>query len=158
MERKLLLLGLLKAGEAHGYHIMEMLDIHAGFSISLKTPTAYRLLDEMMGEDWLTSREEKEGKRPVRKVYALTPEGERQFYSLLRECLGRYQPAEFHHDIGLMFMEAFEPGELAKRLKTRLSIITGFLDSWSGAVNAHGGSSVLEHQLKHLFLTALLRI
>lgn len=33
MERKLLLVGMLRAGEAHGYHIIEMLDKHAGTSV-----------------------------------------------------------------------------------------------------------------------------
>ena len=152
MERKLLLLGLLRAGDAHGYHIMEMLEIHAGMSISLKMPTAYRLLDEMMQDGWLTSREEKEGKRPARKVYTPTPEGERQFFHLLGECLGQYHPAEFHHDISLMFMGALEPEDVTERLTARLSIINELLDNQSKAVNTHGGNTVLAHQLRHLEL------
>ena len=152
MERKLLLLGLLRAGDAHGYHIMEMLEIHAGMSISLKMPTAYRLLDEMMQDGWLTSREEKEGKRPARKVYTPTPEGERQFFHILVECLGQYHPAEFHHDISLMFMGELDPEVVTERLKERLSIITDLLENLSEAVKAHGGNFVLAHQLRHLEL------
>ena len=152
MERKLLLLGLLRSGGAHGYHIMEMLDLHAGMSISLKTPTAYRLLDEMMHDGWLTCREEKKGKRPARKVYELTPEGEHRFFSLLKECLGRYHSAEYRHDISLIFMSALEPMEAAKQLTARLSAISELVDSRTEAAKTHGGSTVLAHQVRHLQL------
>ena len=78
MERELLLLGLPRFGESHGYHLMEMLDQHLGVFVGLTKPTACRLLDELAREGWLGEREERHGKRPPRKVYTITPAGQEQ--------------------------------------------------------------------------------
>lgn len=152
MERKLMLLGLLRTGESHGYQLMEILDTHTGMSIDLKKPTAYRLLDEMMQDGWLDSHEEKEGKRPTRTVYSLTSEGESQFKNLLRTCLAQYQPAEFHHDIGLMFLGVLPQEEVLNLLEKRLSIMNEHRENLRSSVEAHGGSSILKHHLNHLNL------
>ena len=115
-----MLLGLLRAGESHGYRLMEMLDRHIGSSTDLKKPTAYRLLEEMMRDGWLIYRDEKEGRRPTRRVYAITSEGRKQFIKLLSRSLERYQPAVNRHDIGLMFVDALSPDKVVKQLRKRL--------------------------------------
>jgi len=85
MERKLLLLGLIRMQEMHGYQINELIDAHLGTSIQLKKPTAYKLLEAMMKDGWITDREEQEGNYPTRRVYSITPEGNAAFQRLLRE-------------------------------------------------------------------------
>ena len=67
-------------------------------------PTAYRLLNEMAKEGWVTFDEERAGGRPTRRVYAVTAEGEAAFQRLLRESLSSYQPAAFQSDISLALM------------------------------------------------------
>jgi DNA-binding PadR family transcriptional regulator len=47
MERKLLLLGMLRFNRLYGYQINEMIDVHLGTSIKLTKPTAYRFLNQM---------------------------------------------------------------------------------------------------------------
>ncbi len=91
MERKLLLLGLLYSHEMHGYQLNEVLDTHLGTSIQLKKPTVYKLLNQMATDGWLTFREEREGNRPNRRVYAITEQGGEVFQRLLRETAGRLQ-------------------------------------------------------------------
>ena len=44
-ERELLLLGLLRRREMHGYQLSEFLDTHLGLFFHLKKATAYNLLD-----------------------------------------------------------------------------------------------------------------
>jgi len=75
MERKLLLLGMLRDHEMHGYQINEMVDIHLGSSVQLTRPTAYRLLNQMADDGLILFKEEQEGKRPPRRVYSITPQG-----------------------------------------------------------------------------------
>ena len=152
MERKLLLLGLLRTGNTHGYHMMEMLDKHIGMSIDLKKPTAYRLLDEMLRDGWLTMQEEKVGNRPLRKVYSLTPGGEAEFTLLLKECLARYKPAEYQHDISLMFMDALPAEEIVDLLEKRMTVMRMHRMGLQESVKAHDGSSILQHQLNHIEL------
>ncbi|MFA9564800.1 MAG: SDR family oxidoreductase [Acidimicrobiales bacterium] len=50
MERKLLLLGLLRSHEMYGYQLNEFIDSHLGATVHLKKPTAYRLLNTMVDD------------------------------------------------------------------------------------------------------------
>jgi DNA-binding PadR family transcriptional regulator len=143
---------MLRAGESHGYHIIEMLDKHAGTSIDLKKPTAYRLLEEMLREGWLSSHEEKDGKRPAKRIFSLTPEGEKQFTNLLRLCISQYKPPEFQDDIALMFCEALPPEEVVALLEKRLSTMNETREALSKSIVEHAGSSILDHQMKHIEL------
>ena len=77
------LLGLLRQHDLYGYQINEMIDAHLGSSINLTRPTAYRLLHNMAEQGWISYREEKIGKRPTRRIYALTASGEAAFQELL---------------------------------------------------------------------------
>jgi DNA-binding PadR family transcriptional regulator len=47
MEYKLLLLGLLKSAEMHGYQLHETIEDHLGNSAQLKKPTLYKLLNTL---------------------------------------------------------------------------------------------------------------
>ena len=66
-ERELLLLGLLRKREMHGYQLSEFMETHVGIFFDLKKATAYNLLGKMEGKGWVRSREEQEGKRPPRR-------------------------------------------------------------------------------------------
>ena len=66
MEKKLLILGLLLSHGMHGYQLNEMLEHNPGTPISLKKSNAYKLLDDMEKDGWVTHTLEKEGNRPQR--------------------------------------------------------------------------------------------
>ena len=63
MERKLLLLGMLRENEMYGYQLNEFLETHLGSAVQLKKPTAYNLLNKMAADGWISYREEQEGNR-----------------------------------------------------------------------------------------------
>jgi DNA-binding PadR family transcriptional regulator len=111
MERKLLLLGLLRSQEMSGYQLNELIDSHMRASVRLKKPTAYRLLSKMADDGWITYTEERQGNRPLRRVYAITPKGEAAFQQLLRDSLADYSPAEFRSAISLAFLDALPAEE-----------------------------------------------
>ena len=50
MERELLLLGLLRSQDMHGYQLHEAIDSHLGMVVQLTKPTAYGLLSNMAGK------------------------------------------------------------------------------------------------------------
>jgi len=152
MERKLLLLGLLRAENAHGYHLVEMLEQHLGLSMGLTKPTAYRLLNEMQRDGWLTAHEAREGKRPTKTVYTITEEGQRQFSNLLGDCLERYQQPQFLYDIGLMFLDVLPTQDIVTRLKKRLEAIEALSEAQKAMLVDHPGNKTIKHQLKHLQL------
>lgn len=151
MEKKLLLLGLLRMQEMHGYQLNELIDSHLGTSVHLKKPTAYRLLNKMTDDGWITFREEREGNRPPRRVYAITSQGEAAFQQLLRESLADYKPADFVGSIGLLFLNAVPVEETASLLQSRRAIVEDLLQQIQTHEGHHEGFQlVLEHQKRHL--------
>ena len=72
----------------HGYELHEMLERQLGFLSDLKKPTAYRLLDLLEEQGLVEGEVERLGRRPERRVYRLTPEGQERFQTLLRAELG----------------------------------------------------------------------
>ena len=134
MERALLLLGLLRSQDMHGYQLHEAIDSHLGMGVQLTKPTAYRLLSNMAEDEWVTFQEEREGNRPPRRVYAITPKGEVAFQRLLRENLTNYEPSEFTCHIGLAFLDELAPEEALPLLHSRRAGMEELLES----TNAHG--------------------
>ena len=119
MERKLLLLGLLRSQEMHGYQINELIDEHLGTSIELKKPTIYKMLDGMMNDGWIIFHEEREGNYPTRRVYQITPEGEETFQQLLRQSLADYKPISYLGNVGIMYLDTLPAEEAVALLQKR---------------------------------------
>jgi DNA-binding PadR family transcriptional regulator len=151
VERKLLLLGLLRIHEMHGYQLNELIDHHLGTSGYLTKPTAYRLLNTMTADGWIAYTEEREGNRPARRVYRITREGEAAFRRLLREGLASYEPAEFHSDVSVAFVHALPADEAASLLRQRRAAIVDLAQTMR-ADDAHHGSfqTLIEHRALHL--------
>ena len=151
MDRKLLLLGLLRQQEMHGYQLYEFIDRDLASCTDLKKPTAYYLLDKMAAEGWIAEEQERHGNRPPRKVYRLTPQGEAAYQRLLRQNLSSYRAANFPGDIGLAFMDTLPPEEARQLLvKRRASLAQALAEAES--VPPHQGSLqlVIDHHTRHL--------
>lgn len=151
MEKKLLLLGLLRQQGMHGYLINEFIDHNLSLCTDLKKPTAYYLLDQMCKAGWLTSETEQQGNRPPRRVYRLTAAGEKTFKQLLRAGLSTYQAVQFPGDISLAFLDALDPVEALPLLEQqKAQLVTRLAEI--RAVPPHEGSIqlFLLHQLHHL--------
>ena len=155
MERELLLLGLLRSQDINRYQLHEAIDSHLGMGVQLTKPTAYRLLSNMAEEGWVTFREEQEGNRPPRRVYAITPKGEVAFQRLLRENLVNYEPSDFTCHIGLAFLDELAPEEAVPLLHSRRAGMEELLES-TRAHGEHPGSLqlMLERQV-HLLAAEL---
>ena len=151
MERKLLLLGILRQQEMHGYQLYEFIDRDLSACTDIKKPTAYYLLNKMAEDGWITEQESQDGNRPPRKVYSLTERGEVAFQRLLRENLSSYSPVYFPGDIGLAFLDSLDSQEAAELLEQRRAGLLGGLADLQAAP-AHSGSlqRVLEHRRRHL--------
>lgn len=151
MERELLLLGLLRQHNMHGYELHEFINRDLASCTDLKKPTAYYLLDKMAAKGWITETEEHEGSRPPRRVYQLTVEGEGVFQRLLRENLAEYHQARFAGDIGLAFVDILDPEEARSLLQNRRDAVAREL-ALAHRTPPHRGALqlVVEHQVRHL--------
>ncbi len=148
-ERKLLLLGLLREADMHGY----LLNAHLGSitPISLKKPTAYNLLERMEDDGWVTYRDEPVGDRP-RRVYKVTGEGERAFQELLRQQLGTFIPAEFPGVVSLNFLDCIPAVEAIDLLKQRLTAIENSSTTFTQGEGENGADNDAHHS-GSMFLT-----
>lgn len=150
MERELLLLGLLRGQEMHGYQLNEVLSRVAHY-VDLKKATVYFLLDKMADAGWVTRTDEQAGNRPPRRVYHLTPAGEAVFQRLLRENLATHEPTRFSGDIGLAFADALPPPELTALLGARRAAVEAELAVLRATTHPDGGLRwIIEHQIRHL--------
>lgn len=145
-ERELLLLGLLRKQEMHGYQLAEFLDAHLSMFFDLKKATAYNLLGKMEERGWVASHEEQEGKRPPRRVYAVTPEGEAVFQNLLRASLPVHRPAAFPGNVPILLMDALPPHELEDLLDERREAVREQLTALETHVD-HAGHALFDHKL-----------
>ena len=122
-ERELLLLGLLRKREMHGYQLSEFMETHLALFFDIKKATAYNLLGKMEEKGWVSSREEQEGKRPPRRVFAITPEGEDLFQELIRDALPEYRRPAYPGNVPILFMDALPSSEREELLDLRRDAI-----------------------------------
>jgi DNA-binding PadR family transcriptional regulator len=104
MDHALLVLGLLKLQEMHGYQLNDLIDRRLSYITDLKKPTLYHLLAKLEKAGAVSKRASRAGNRPERHTYRLTPAGEKQFAELLRQNLEQAHTAYFNDDIGLLFI------------------------------------------------------
>ena len=150
-ERELLLLGILRQQEMHGYQLHEFIDSNLASCTDLKKPTAYYLLDKMASKGWVSFEQAQEGNRPPRRVYRITTEGEAAFQAMIRANLANYTSARFASDVGFAFIDALEPDEAVGLLRRRREIIESAIAGVKSApVHAGGVQLVIDHQLRHL--------
>ena len=157
MERELLLLGLLRRTELHGYLLHEFIEQNLASCTDLKKPTAYYLLDKMAERGWIVSAEEaSEGNRPPRRVWRVTPEGETVYQQALRENLASAFTTRFTGNIGVAFLDDLEPQEACELLEQRRAQLATQFASLQH-VPTHQGSLqwIIEHQ-KHFLQSEIL--
>ena len=135
-DRQLLLLGLLRTQEMHGYQLNQFLEEHLDFMANLKPSTAYYALEKMAEAGLVQTYAEQEGNRPPRQVYTITPAGEVRFQTLLRRNLARYETRDSGDDIGVSYLAELPKAEAAELLAQKQAQIAGLLAKVK-AVQAH---------------------
>jgi DNA-binding PadR family transcriptional regulator len=151
MDDKLLLLGILRRHEMHGYQLYEFIDRDMGSCIDIKKPTAYYLLNKMAQDGWLTEEQAQEGNRPPRTIYHMTAQGEQAFQALLRQNLSSFSSSSFPGDIGLAFLDELPPTEAFVLLQQRRLALEAALQSARSAPRHQGSVQwMLDHQARHL--------
>jgi len=143
-ERELLLLGLLRNREMHGYQLSEFLETHLAMFFDIKKATAYNLLGKMEKRGWVSSREEQEGRRPPKRVFAITDEGETVFQRLLRTALPEFRGAAFPGNVPVLFMDALPKDELEDLLDQRRETIRQKIGDLQAHLD-HAGHPLFDH-------------
>jgi DNA-binding PadR family transcriptional regulator len=116
-------LGLLSEAPCHPYEIQRMLrDRHKSYAVG-KTRSLYRAIDELEAVGYIESFEtSREGRRPERTVYRITPEGREELENWLVDLLSAPvdETPVFSVAVGLLGYITQERAEtaLARRLIT----------------------------------------
>lgn len=123
IEQELLLLGLLKESPKHGYRIKkeikEILSLFAG--VQLKS--IYYPLRVLERKGLAVKRVIRQGRRPERLVYELTPKGNSRFAALLTKSLLNFKRPQFSLDLSLYFLRYIKPEVARRRLQARMAIL-----------------------------------
>ncbi len=151
MDRQLLLLGLLRRQEMHGYQINEFIEEKMHFCVDLKKSTAYYILDKLAQKGYVTVEREQEGNRPPRRVYHITTTGEAYFDRLLRQNLADYSQTYYPTDVGIAFLDQLPSQEVAGYLREKRKKMKAELEALQNATGHSGPLSyVLDHNQKLL--------
>jgi DNA-binding PadR family transcriptional regulator len=151
MDRQLLLLGLLLGEKMHGYQLNDYIEHTLGFCTDLKKSTAYYTLGKLEEEGYVRQEVEREGNRPRRRIYEVTPAGRDYFFELLRANLSHFSRTYYADDMGLAFMDQLPADEARSLLAQKRDQARAVLEHLR-QVSAHEGSLgyVIEHNVAHL--------
>jgi len=122
-ERVLLLLGLLAAEKQHGYQINEFIERNLSRVSQMPKATAYSMLARLEKEGLIVASTEQRGKRPPRRVYALTTTGEERYLAMLNDLLANPDLREAPGDHALMFIDALPRATAVQALQQRIEAL-----------------------------------
>jgi DNA-binding PadR family transcriptional regulator len=125
-------LGLLAERPRHPYDIAyTMQHRHMDKHIKLSLGTLYHVVEQLQGLGWVRSTETaREGRRPEKTIYAVTPEGHERFLQRLRELIAEPNQEYSSFEAGLSFLHQLSPPEAAARLRQRAAALRDQMESW----------------------------
>lgn len=156
MDQRILLLGLLRMQEMHGYQLNDFIDRRLDFVTDLKKPTAYYILNKLCKDGYVREETEQAGNRPERRVYHITAAGEECFQKLLRQNLASFEQTYFADDMGVLFMHSLAPHEVREALEKKLAQVRLEIANLEeqGLSGHHEANDpvrlVLNHKMAHL--------
>jgi DNA-binding PadR family transcriptional regulator len=127
---RLLVLGVVKILQpVHGYELRrELRSWHLEEWANIQLGSVYSALKTLEKDGLLAATAAtSEGGRPARTEYVLTPEGEKEFLTLLRSAWWRHEPAVEPLVPGLSLMPFLSRAELLAALRARTGQVEGRL-------------------------------
>lgn len=119
-----MVLGLLAAGERHGYDLIRLME-ERGFLrwTGVSKVAVYKALARLEKEGSLASWPEKEGKMPERRVFGITAEGMERLRDAVYALCAEQEPLRVETAVGVAFMDALPPTEAREALERRRSFL-----------------------------------
>jgi DNA-binding PadR family transcriptional regulator len=129
MSVRLVILGLLRERPLYGYEIKQVIEDHMSDWTSIAFGSIYFALDKLAEEKFVEKVEvERQGKRPSRSVYQITPAGREEFLRLLRTSWQQFEREYYPLDICLFFLDRLPLKEVKSYLRMRQSALQSALD------------------------------
>jgi len=109
-------LGLLKDGARHGYELKKIIEEEIKPLTNVTLTSIYYTLEKLAQKGYLLSQKEQEGHRPERRVYSLTPKGEKYLNKLLIRNFLLLERPFFNLDLVLYFLDRLPSKRIIKKL------------------------------------------
>ncbi len=139
-ERELLLLGLLRRQEMHGYQLNQFLEHRLQAVVPMKRSTAYSLLARMARQGLVEEETARVGRRPERRVYRLTLRGEEALQEALRLHLAQGAEPAPDGGVGFLFLDMLPALEVVGLLRQRLELARARRQQEEERLRSHGAS------------------
>jgi hypothetical protein len=127
MSTRLVILGLLRERPLYGYEIKQIIEEQMGDWTNIAFGSIYFALKKL-AEGAVSSRWRwREGNRPSRTIYRLTPAGRVEFVPQPARTVARAGAPVLRHRRGLAFMDALPRPEILGYLQARIAGLEGAL-------------------------------
>jgi len=148
------ILQLLDERPMHPYELAAtMRDRHQDEFIRLNFGSLYHTVDVLERNGWIIPAErEKEGNRPERTIYRLTPTGREVLVGVVGDIVARPRREFPHFAAGLMFMHHLDAAKAAAHLETRAGALGATVAKLSRILEelqAHGLKRLALIELEH---------
>jgi len=136
-----------------------MIEEHMGDWTDIAFGSIYFALGKLADEGFVDMiATERQGRRPSRSIYEITPAGRAEFLNLLRQVWTRPQRQHFILDLGLFFIDSLPREEVADYLAQKLTWLEAVRDHLAGHKDenmARGevprvAGAIFDHSLAHL--------
>jgi DNA-binding PadR family transcriptional regulator len=129
-------LGLLVEQPRHPYDIAyTMQQRHMNEHIKLSMGTLYHVVEQLQRLGWIRPTETaREGRRPERTTYEVTPEGHRQLLDRIRQLVAEPTREYSAFEAGLTFMHQLPPDEAVLLLRRRADALREQIELWDYTV------------------------
>jgi len=116
MRLEVILLGLLKEGEKHGYEIKKIIEDEIKPLTNVTLTSIYYTLEKLAKKGYLQCKKGRSGQRPEKRVYSLTPKGEMFLNKLLIRNFLYLERPFFNLDLVLYFLDRLPSQKQIKKL------------------------------------------
>jgi DNA-binding PadR family transcriptional regulator len=134
----LIVLGLLRERPLHPYEILRIMRKHRDdLRLAISVGSIYHAVERLEREGYVVpTGTGREGARPERTTYEITPAGKDEHSRRTRELLRAVQPEYPAFDVGLGQADALEADEVAALLRERLETVEAEHLAYRAAIGA----------------------
>ena len=152
-------LALLREAPMHPYQMQRLLHLrHKDEILALKRGSLYHAIGRLVRDELITAKStDRDGRRPERTTYAITPAGRKEFTRVLRQIIAipRREPSEFM--AAMSFLVHLTPGEALPRLEERVLHLEKEISSRGAGVAAASAYVLRVNLVESEFLIAMLK-
>jgi len=152
-------LALLREAPMHPYQMQRLLRLrHKDEILALKRGSLYHAIGRLVRSELISARDTtREGRRPERTTYAITPLGRKEFNRVLRHIIARPRRESSEFMAAMSFLVHLSPAEALPRLDDRCRLLQHQIDARSSGIAAASAHVDRINLIESEYLVAMLK-